>query len=72
MGVFWAVSHRLAFRAADILLAQKVHEDGPAGTVTAQVQPGTVGRDLTLLRPNIHEHGLALACLANVSAGAVG
>jgi len=46
MGVFGAVSHRLAFWAANISPAQKVHD--------------------------IHEHGLAFACLANVSAGAVG
>jgi len=72
MGVFGAVSHRLAFWAANILPAQKVHENWPAGTVTAQVQPGTVGRDLALLALNLHEHGLAFACLANVSAGAVG
>jgi len=72
MGVFGAVSHRLAFWAANILPAQKVHENRPAGTVTAQVQPGTVGRDLALLALNLHEHGLAFACLANVSAGAVG
>lgn len=71
MGVFGAVSHRLAFWAANILPAQKVHENWPAGTVTAQVQPGTVGRDLALLALNLHELGPAGTVKAHVELGTV-
>jgi len=70
MGVLGAVFHGLALWAANVLLAgHKVHEDGPAGALAAQVQRRAVRRHLALLRP---KHGLAFTCLANVAAGAVG